>query len=554
MKKIIPFILFTLTTPTFADNFDFETGDFTDWNTSDNGVFSNKVGKSGRGVQVDGQVSITLSGNGQDLDAPVTFNWTFDSYGDNMAILQPGSGTFDEMATALQLSDTSVTNLKTLLSEQAAETGWGKGKPTNAAYISQSITMNAGDKFEMAWNYTATDYVPFNDGSITTLVNTTDGTQVGKVNNYEQEYALLGFSNPGTGDYSTGSFGSTGWQVSTYEALHDGEYLLGFGTFNLDDTALGPVLMVDSLQGTTTLNGETFGAIAPNEGTLAPNSGIEPVITYSEPVIDADRPVIVTNLSQHNTTETSDTQKLVVTTTSSNITPMEIITYTDGVETERNDTTSVITSSVVDKTYTGYIGQTNDAAKEFNRHILRMGEISLSSKTKTFSITSNGVSFGYMKTDDGNKIGFGYSMDKVEVSLARTSADYSYTRTIGDFQNQGFTSQTGYEAYIGYNFTNSKLDTIIGAAYQNATIDGYSETGDMQTAITMGERKVSNLVGIADVNYNLKDNFTVGTQYYTNGYRDVSIGVKNEIVNLSLSREYGSGDDFHVGLDIEIKF
>jgi uncharacterized membrane protein YgcG len=60
--------------------------------------------------------------------------------------------------------------------------------------------------------------------------------------------------------------------MSTYEVSVTGTYKLGFAVFNLDDSALSPVLMLDSEVGTTQLCGqngscETFGAVAPNNET-----------------------------------------------------------------------------------------------------------------------------------------------------------------------------------------------------------------------------------------------------------------------------------------------
>jgi len=93
------------------------------------------------------------------------------------------------------------------------------------------------------------------------------------LNNAQRNYALLGFTNPGTGDYSTNSYGSTGWQVATFTVPADGDYSLGFAAFNLGDTALSPILLIDEMQGTTMLNGSAFNPVPPNEGTGAPAAG-----------------------------------------------------------------------------------------------------------------------------------------------------------------------------------------------------------------------------------------------------------------------------------------
>jgi hypothetical protein len=203
-----------------------------------------------------------------------------------MLALQPGpSNQWNTVGTTLGLTSSQITSLSTLLQQQAQTSGFGSGNITNSAFVHRTVTLTAGTTYSMAWNYIGTDYVPFNDGSITTLVPVSGTTGSTIVNNYAQNYALLGFTNPGTGDYSAGTFGSTGWQVSTYSVDTTGTYQLGFAVFNLDDTGLSPVLLVDDLQGATTKNGTTFGAVAPNPGTNAPSSPGSTPSTPSSPTI-----------------------------------------------------------------------------------------------------------------------------------------------------------------------------------------------------------------------------------------------------------------------------
>jgi hypothetical protein len=108
-----------------------------------------------------------------------------------------------------------------------------------------------------------------------TLTHATNASITPNLNNSQLRYALLGFTNPGTGNYATDSYGSTGWQQARFTVPETGTYVLGFASFNLGDTALSPMLFIDEIQGTTTLNGETFGAVAPNAGSTAPPA--EPV-------------------------------------------------------------------------------------------------------------------------------------------------------------------------------------------------------------------------------------------------------------------------------------
>jgi hypothetical protein len=211
------------------------------------------------------------------------------------------------MTSALSLASTSVSGIQSTLSTQAQTTGNGQGNPTTAAWASKTVTLTGGQNFSLAWQYISTDYVPFNDGSIATLVKVGSPNVNAVLNNYTSQYALLGFTNPGTGDYSTGSYGATGWQTATYTVTESGDYLLGFGVFNLDDNALSPVLYVDEVIGTTLQNGQTFGAVAPNPGTLAPTTPAEPVTppTPTAPTIvssAAGTPIVSTSTSTGPTT------------------------------------------------------------------------------------------------------------------------------------------------------------------------------------------------------------------------------------------------------------
>ena len=235
----------------------FEGGSLSGWDAGlQTGTFvGNIITGTGTGVSVaSGTVTFNAPGNA----------WTFSPYGSKAGMLQPnGSQTFDEAISNLGLSSSDNTSLRNLLLTQSQQTGNCCGNPTDAAWITKTVSLTAGTTYTMSWNYIGTDYVPFNDGSITSLVPVTGSATV-TVNNQVSNYALLGFTNPGTGDYSTGSYGSTGWQMSTYQVSVTGNYKIGFAAFNLDDQVLSPVLLIDSQPGGTTKNGENFGAVPPN--------------------------------------------------------------------------------------------------------------------------------------------------------------------------------------------------------------------------------------------------------------------------------------------------
>lgn len=309
----------------------FELGDFTGWNTGDQtgtqtgGVIS----QEGSGVSVVsgnqtfsalprpayGQPTFNGAPNPYYAPAVTSTTWTFGPYGTYMGFMQPQSSSpqFDVATAALELTSTENQAIKTTLTQQrtlfvAANGGGGAGaNPTNAAWITRTVTLTAGTVYTMSWNYIGTDYVPFNDGSITSLVYKGNGaTPTITVNNSIGNYALLGFTNPGTGDYSTGTFGSTGWQQSTYEVSVTGEYLLGFAVFNLGDTGLSPVLLIDSDPGAATKNGVQFGGVASNNpdapppptASPSPSPTVTPVIFPSSLVTFAQNGADTSSLPQ----------------------------------------------------------------------------------------------------------------------------------------------------------------------------------------------------------------------------------------------------------------
>lgn len=199
-------------------------------------------------------------------------NWVVSPAGSYQGILEPGSsGSVSGIAgvkAALNFNSDSQDYIEANFSNRI----------TNAAYFYQEVELAAGESFTMSWNYVSTDYIPFNDGSFTTFVNTDPEGTLGRINGNRAQVTILGATVPGTGSYSTGSYGSTGWQTTTYTAGEAGTYRLGFAAFNLDDTGYSPILFVDGSPGNTTRNGSDFLPIAAD-----PNAPLPPAtsLTYS---------------------------------------------------------------------------------------------------------------------------------------------------------------------------------------------------------------------------------------------------------------------------------
>ena len=274
---------------------DWETGALTGWTAgggSTAAVKSTGWSDSGIGVAVSGGLTNYSPGGGK--------TWTVLPYGTYMGTIQAGNGsvTFDSAVTSLGLSSGENTAIKNYLSFQASNGGGGNPNPTNASWIKKTVSLTAGTTYTIAWNYLSTDYAPFNDGSMMTLTHSTDASKIPTLNNSQQRYALLGFTNPGTGNYATNSYGSTGWQLAVFTVPETGNYDLGFASFNLGDTALSPILFVDQVQGSTTLNGATFGPIAPNAGSTAPSTPTTPppAAPNWQTVNTGSNPVVISNI------------------------------------------------------------------------------------------------------------------------------------------------------------------------------------------------------------------------------------------------------------------
>jgi hypothetical protein len=258
MKKLLALLMLMFSVQVHAQtNYGFENGNYTEWTVSNGSTtLKNTWSQSGSGAQVTTGMTNYCPGGGK--------CWTVTPYGSYMLAIQAGSGSvnFDPAMTSLGLQSSDITSIRSYLTSLG-----GNSTPTNASWVKRSVTLQAGVTYTFAWQYLSTDYVPFNDGSIITL---TGGAGTPTLNGLTQNYALLGFTNPGTGNYSTNSYGATGWQVAVFTVPADGTYTLGFASFNLGDTSLSPILFIDQLQGTTSLNGTAFAPVQPNAGSSAP--------------------------------------------------------------------------------------------------------------------------------------------------------------------------------------------------------------------------------------------------------------------------------------------
>ena len=282
----------------------------------------------------------------------------------------------------------------------------------------------------------------FNDGSITSFVNVNSATTLGKINNVLTQYLLLGATNPGTGNYSTGSYGSTGWQIVNYEVVTAGTYKLGFAAFNQGDTALSPVLYVNDGLGTVTKNGAPFNSVAPND----PNMPTSPGSTPSAPTVVSTAPTtsLVSSSTAYGTPTTSNLILVASTNTGSlfNVskttthiigTPYTITTITTPqvIQTWSDNTTTTIAdpnNPATTATQTGTAYQTGvsttetksasasgskDAIAHRNMNLFlidplatRDGAWAAPSMSRGGGFNTSGATLGWQRTIDNNTFGF----------------------------------------------------------------------------------------------------------------------------------------------------
>jgi hypothetical protein len=493
-KKTIFALLATTALSANAQNFGFETGDITGWNSSTLTATSSQTVQAG----------------------PNT--WSINPYGNYMGTLQIQSGSFSSMTSALGLNAASVTGITSLLQQQA-QTGGGNPTPTTAGWVTRTVSLTAGTQFSLAWQYVSVDYTPFNDGSIATLTKT-GSTNTTVVNNYNSQYALLGFTNPGTGDYSTDSYGATGWQSATFNVTESGEYLLGFGVFNLGDQALSPILYIDEVQGTTTKNGQTFGAVAPNNDTAPSSSTPTPppaptiisTSTYNQvAIIEAvdtnQNPQTATSVN-HTVSKSSGVQNIGRLTTVSlttpwlrtvTTTPVTVTTYSD-----QSVTTTTGQSTVLNENFS--VTQTTSGTESFSGR---------ADQAEQFDIIKTGLYRNLNRQNARN----GVADDKGRIAINVTGTKFN-----GQNGYSANTSIVGlsYETDIDKNLIvggqiNKINGKLTGVDTTGASLDGY-HFGAFADYNSEEGITVQNDVGHA----NIKNNYSRTIGPFSNSYSNAS--------------------------------
>ena len=119
----------------------------------------------------------------------------------------------------------------------------------------------------------------------------------------------------------------------------------------------------------------------------------------------------------------------------------------------------------------------------------------------------------------------GVEKNDVKLEVRRATTDYEVSRTIGTFSNSSETSGADTSARIMYSPETGKVNPVFGYTRGKRTMDGYTETGDAQTARTVDA--TSEMYGYGTVglrgDLGLVD-FTA--MHHTDGVNDISIGIE----------------------------
>ena len=483
MIRKIFLILLLLCSNVFAQGTGFESGNLSGWTTSG------------------GDVGISTGLNNANFGGPT---WTVKPYGTYMGQLYPnGNVSFDSATTSLGLSSTDNAAVKSYLTQQANSGGGGDPTPTNAAWIKRTVTLEAGTTYKYAWNYLSTDYTPFNDGSMITLIHSTNGAITPTINNLQKKYGLLGFTNPGTGEYATGSYGSTGWQQAVFTVPVTGDYILGFATFNLGDTALSPMLFIDELQGATEKDGQSFGPIAPNPGSSAPAAGGgPPTVTGTSTTnnVTSSNSVGSTTTTNNQYTWNGGTYTVTgtstPTTTTTTTTPVTTTTWSDGTTTTSNGTSTTTTSVTFNYTVTGPSNppvSPNVGTNKNSVYITQTNAGSSNNVTANQSGHGNYESISLGGSNNTVRLGQGYTFSTVGVPTESGSAsNYNLIGlTLSGNSNTAVSTQVGA--------SNSSILSATGN-YNSLTLtqtgnnnQAYSTISGNTNLLTIGQNGNSNI-------------------------------------------------------------
>jgi len=289
----------------------------------------------------------------------------------------------------------------------------------------------------------------------------------------------------------------------------------------------------------------------------------EPVIT-TETVVDTSRPVLTASITHHESSVAAGVQTIDRETTTTTTTPMVTNTYTDGTLTSSAVATSTVSTAVTDPgSFVGRADQAqqmlglnvahglgfsqgvaggrtshtmaNDNSAETTQYgighmIVAENGMSIQGGINFANTTMTGVDGqGKMSTTHfGARVGKALDSRDLTIGVSGNIAnnDVSYTRTIGDFEAAGETTQRDMWGTLTVEKSTGAVRPWVGYTIGKRTTDGWTETGDIQAQIASLDSEES---------YN---------------YATIGLNAEVGIFDLSLSKAFDDDDTVRMGLGV----
>ena len=149
----------------------------------------------------------------------------------------------------------------------------------------------------------------------------------------------------------------------------------------------------------------------------------------------------------------------------------------------------------------------------------------------------------------------------IDLSITHAMNDYTSTRTIGDFANSSETDGTDTWGTVTFTAdTGSRINPVIGFTHGIRSVNGYTESGDIQSARTVADSTERYTFGTVGANFNVTDGINLQGLYHTDGVKSFTASVEKEIrkdvtfvANVSRNvSDLGSANT--VGLGLLVKF
>ena len=335
----------------------------------------------------------------------------------------------------------------------------------------------------------------------------------------------------------------------------------------------------------------SWGTLVDVGSATSAAGGSTPVITTAT-IIDTTRPVLTAGITHHTATETPTVQTIARETTTTTTTPMRTATYTDGVETSSVVATSTIASAITDPG--SFVGRTDQIANAQTMQNISTRGLSFDGATIINDTASNGSTRGFAvggnkELDTGMTVGGGvatlstnaastddsatadttvlnlHGSKKVEhgtvsVGLTRSMMGLTATRTIGDFANAGTTSGTDTSVGIRFVADGEKVRPVVGFTRGVRSVDGYTETGSIQSIRTVAEN--TDYYGYATIGAQatLAPGVEAQALRHTDGVSVLSLDVnkaweEDKVFTFGVSRSFSDLDNVtSISAGIQIKF